>query len=149
MNMRTHDRSEDVKCLNVFLRNELSAVETYDQCIKKIDDARIASGLADLQNSHQLRAQLLRQKIAELGGEAENSSGMWGRFAKMVEGSASMFGERAAIAALEEGEDRGRDNYIEKSDDLSPELQRFVNAELLPEQRRSHDMLNRIQQMVH
>ncbi len=149
MNMRTHDRSEDVKCLNVFLRNELSAVETYDQCIKKIDDARIASGLADLQNSHQLRAQLLRQKIAELGGEAENSSGMWGSFAKMVEGSASMFGERAAIAALEEGEDRGRDNYIEKSDDLSPELQRFVNAELLPEQRRSHDMLNRIQQMVH
>ena len=149
MNMRTHDRSEDVKCLNVFLRNELSAVETYDQCIKKIDDAKIASGLADLQNSHQRRVQLLRLKIAELGGEPEDSSGMWGSFAKMVEGSAAMFGDRSAISALEEGEDRGRDNYIEKSDDLSPELQRFVNAELLPEQRRSHDMLNRIQQMVH
>ncbi len=149
MNMRTYDRSDDVKYLNVFLQNELSAVETYNQCIRKIDDAQIASGLADLQSSHQRRVQLLREKIRELGGTPKDSSGMWGSFAKMVEGSASLMGDRTAISALEEGEDRGRDDYIEKSDDLSPELQRFINAELLPEQRRSHDMLNRIQQMLH
>lgn len=149
MTMQTHNRSEDIKSLNVFLKNELSAVETYQQCINKIDDEKIAPSLADLQNSHERRVQLLRQKIAELGGDPVDSSGMWGSFAKMVEGGASLFGDRSAIAALEEGEDRGRDNYIEKSDDLSPELQRFVNAELLPEQRRSHDMLNRIQQLVH
>ncbi|MCR6651227.1 MAG: PA2169 family four-helix-bundle protein [Cellvibrionaceae bacterium] len=149
MTMQTYNRSDDVKCLNLFLKNELSAVETYQQCIKKLDDEKIASGLADLQNSHQRRVQLLRQKIAELGGDPVDSSGLWGSFAKMVEGSATVFGDKSAIAALEEGEDRGRDNYIDKSDDLSPEVQRFVNAELLPEQRRSHDMLNRIQQMVH
>lgn len=149
MNMRTQDRSDDVKCLNSFLQNELSAVETYNQCIKKVDDAQIATGLADLQNSHQRRVQLLRQKIQELGGNPKDSSGMWGSFAKAVEGSAALFGDRSAISALEEGEDRGRDEYVEKSDDLSPELQRFVNSELLPEQRRSHDMLNRIQSMLH
>jgi Domain of unknown function (DUF2383). len=149
MTMQTHNRSEDVNCLNVFLKNELSAVETYQQCINKVDDEKIAPSLADLQNSHERRAQLLRQKIVELGGTPVDSSGMWGSFAKMVEGGAGLFGDRSAIAALEEGEDRGRDNYIEKSDDLSPELQRFVNAELLPEQRRSHDMLNRIQKLVH
>lgn len=149
MTMQTYNRSDDVKCLNLFLKNELSAVETYQQCIKKLDDEKIASGLADLQNSHQRRVQLLRQKIAELGGDPVDSSGLWGSFAKMVEGSATVFGDKSAIAALEEGEDRGRDNYIDKSDELSPEVQRFVNAELLPEQRRSHDMLNRIQQMVH
>lgn len=149
MNMRTQDRSDDVKCLNSFLQNELSAVETYNQCIKKVDDAQIATGLADLQNSHQRRVQLLRQKIQELGGNPKDSSGMWGSFAKVVEGGAGLFGDRSAISALEEGEDRGRDEYVEKSDDLSPELQRFVNSELLPEQRRSHDMLNRIQSMLH
>lgn len=149
MNMRTYDRSQDVKSLNTFLKNELSAVETYNQCIKKLDDEKIASGLADLQSSHQRRVQLLRQKIRELGGTPEDTSGMWGSFAKMVEGGARMFGDRSAIAALEEGEDRGRDEYIEKSDDLSPEVQRFVNAELLPEQRRSHDVLNNIQKLVH
>jgi len=149
MNMRTQDRNDEVKCLNNFLQNELSAVETYNQCIKKVDDAQIATGLADLQNSHQRRVQLLRQKIQELGGKPKDSSGIWGSFAKVVEGSASIFGDRSAISALEEGEDRGRDEYIEKADDLSPELQRFVNSELLPEQRRSHDMLNRIQGMLH
>jgi hypothetical protein len=66
-----------------------------------------------------------------------------------VEGGARLFGDRSAIAVLEEGEDRGRDEYLEKSDNLSPEIQRFVTVELLPEQRRSHDMLNRIQQMLH
>jgi uncharacterized protein (TIGR02284 family) len=149
MNMRTQDRNDEVKCLNTFLQNELSAVETYNQCIKKVDDAQIATGLADLQNSHQRRVQLLRQKIQELGGKPKDSSGMWGSFAKVVEGSASIFGDRSAISALEEGEDRGRDEYIEKTDGLSPDLQRFVNSELLPEQRRSHDMLNRIQGMLH
>jgi uncharacterized protein (TIGR02284 family) len=149
MTMQTYNRGEDVDCLNVFLKNELSAVETYQQCINKLDDEKIATNLADLQSSHERRVQLLRQKIAELGGTPVDSSGMWGSFAKMVEGGAGIFGDRSAIAALEEGEDRGRDNYIDKSDDLSPEVQRFVNAELLPEQRRSHDMLNRIQQMVH
>lgn len=149
MNMRTYDRNEEVKCLNSFLKNELSAVETYQQCVEKLDDERIAATLADLQSSHARRVQLLRQKIRELGGTPTESSGMWGSFAKMVEGGASMFGDSSAISALEEGEDRGRDDYIEKSDDLSPEIQGFVNLELLPEQRRSHDMLNRVQELVH
>ncbi|MBC6904815.1 DUF2383 domain-containing protein [Saccharophagus sp. K07] len=149
MNMQTSDRSQDIKYLNSFLRSELSAVETYNQCIRKLDDSQIASGLSDLQISHQRRAELLREKIRELGGTPEDSSGLWGSFAKMVEGGAKLFGDRSAIAALEEGEDRGRDEYIEKSDSLSPEVQRFVNAELLPEQRRSHDVLNRIQKLVH
>ncbi|WP_187408601.1 DUF2383 domain-containing protein [Saccharophagus sp. K07] len=147
--MQTSDRSQDIKYLNSFLRSELSAVETYNQCIRKLDDSQIASGLSDLQISHQRRAELLREKIRELGGTPEDSSGLWGSFAKMVEGGAKLFGDRSAIAALEEGEDRGRDEYIEKSDSLSPEVQRFVNAELLPEQRRSHDVLNRIQKLVH
>lgn len=147
--MQTSDRSQDIKYLNSFLRSELSAVETYNQCIRKLDDSQIVSGLSDLQISHQRRAELLREKIRELGGTPEDSSGLWGSFAKMVEGGAKLFGDRSAIAALEEGEDRGRDEYIEKSDSLSPEVQRFVNAELLPEQRRSHDVLNRIQKLVH
>lgn len=149
MALQGHDYSADVKSLNAFLQNELSAVEAYHTCIKSLKDERVATGLADLQSSHQRRAMLLREKILELGGEPEDSSGLWGSFAKMVEGGASLLGDNSALSALEEGEDRGRDNYIEKSDDLSPELQRFVNAELLPEQRRTHDLLNSIQQSLH
>jgi uncharacterized protein (TIGR02284 family) len=149
MNMRTQNSSDDVKCLNGFLQNELSAVETYGQCLEKIDDAQISTSLADLQSSHQRRVQLLREKIRELGGTPKDSSGLWGSFAKLVEGGAKVFGDKSAISALEEGEDRGRDDYIEKCEDLSPAVQSFVSSQLLPEQRRSHDVLNRIQQMVH
>ena len=149
MSAQASDRSQDIKYLNAFLKSELSAVETYNQCIKKLDDVTVTSGLSDLQTSHQRRAELLRQKIRELGGTPEDSSGLWGSLAKAVEGGASLFGNRSSLAVLEEGEDRGRDEYIEKSDNLSPDLQRFVNAELLPEQRRSHDELNRIQQSLH
>jgi uncharacterized protein (TIGR02284 family) len=149
MKMQTQIRNDDMKCLNNFLQNELSAVETYSQCIKKMDDVEISTGLADLQSSHQRRVQLLREKIRELGGTPKDGSGMWGSFAKLVEGGASLLGDRSAISALEEGEDRGRDEYIEKCEDLSPAVQGFVSSELLPEQRRSHDMLNRIKKMVH
>lgn len=143
------NRENDVKYLNKFLKNELSAVETYTQCIEKADDARIVTGLTDLQNSHQRRVAMIRQKVRELGGQPEDSSGMWGSVAKITEGGARLFGDNSAISALEEGEDRGRDEYLEKCDELSPEVRTFVNMELIPEQQHTHDMLNRIQEMVH
>lgn len=149
MNMQTHSPSEDIKQLNSFLQDELAAVETYHQCIEKVDDARISSSLANLQQSHQTRADLLRRRIQEMGGTPEKSSGAWGVFSKMVEGSAKLFGDKSAISALEQGEDRGRDNYQEKIDKLAPENQSFITSEVLPEQHRSHDMLNRVREMLH
>lgn len=149
MNMQTYNSKEDIKQLNSFLQDELAAVETYHQCIEKVDDAQISASLANLQQSHQTRADLLTRRIQEIGGQPEKSSGMWGTVSKMVEGGARLFGDKSAISALEEGEDRGRDNYQGKIERLAPENQQFVSAELLPEQKRSHDMLNRVREMVH
>ncbi len=149
MNMQTNNAKEDIKQLNSFLQDELAAVETYHQCIEKVDDAQISASLANLQQSHQTRANLLTRRIQEIGGQPEKTSGMWGSVAKMVEGGAKLFGDKAAISALEQGEDRGRDNYQDKLDRLSLENQQFVSTELLPEQQRSHDMLNRVREMVH
>ncbi len=149
MTMHTQDAQQDIKYLNSFLQDELAAVETYGQCLEKVDDEIIASNLADLQESHQKRAQLLSQKIQELGGEPEQGSGMWGSFSKMVEGGAKLFGDKSAINALEQGEDRGNENYTEKTENLSPAAQSFIADSILPEQRRSHQMLNRVQEMVH
>lgn len=144
----TQNREQDIKYLNSFLRNELAAVETYGQCIDKVDDEKIAARLADLQDSHQKRASLLSQKILELGGEPDEGPGLWGNFSKMIEGGAKLFGERSAISALEQGEDRGRENYQEKIDKLSPDARSFIGAAILPEHLHSHDMLNRVQAMA-
>ncbi len=140
----------DVKKLNSFLRGELSAVETYDQCIAKIEkNSQIVGTLQDARNSHRQRAELLQTRVAELGGKPATSSGAWGSFAKLVEGGAKAFGESAAVAALEEGEDHGRDDYKRELNDVTPETGTFIRTQLWPAQLQTHDALSRLKKMVH
>lgn len=137
------ETKDDITQLNSFLRGELSAVETYDQAIAKLgDDPAVRGKLDNCRTSHQLRATLLREEIRRRGGEPAEGSGPWGAFAQLVEGGAKLFGKKAALAALEQGEDHGREDYRAELDDLSPELRRFVEGKLLPEQLRTHDALS-------
>jgi hypothetical protein len=59
-----------------------------------------------------------------------------------VEGSAKVFGESAAIAALEEGEDHGRDDYRSDIDELTPATRAFITKEIIPEQELTHQILS-------
>jgi uncharacterized protein (TIGR02284 family) len=135
-------RETDVDQLNSFLRGEISAVETYDQALEKLrDHPQLVTVLRDCRESHQRRVELLRQEVARAGGEPATGSGIWGGLAKLVEGGAKAFGDKAAIAALEEGEDHGRDDYREDVDELSPAIRALVESRLLPEQMRTHDAI--------
>ncbi len=136
-------KEQDLDQLNSMLRGERAAVETYAQCIEKLATSRFAPELAPLKASHATRVGKLTSKITELGGEADTTSGAWGSFAKLVEGGASVFGERAAIAALEEGEDHGKKEYADLQK-LSLDTRRFVETELAPEQKRTHDAMRSI-----
>lgn len=137
----------DLDRLNSMLRGERAAVESYDQCIAKLANSRFAPQLSPLKASHATRITKLTGKITEMGGEADTTSGAWGSFVKLVEGGAAMFGERAAVAALEEGEDHGKKEYAQL-DKLSEDTRRFVEMELVPEQRRTHDALSSIKRAM-
>jgi uncharacterized protein (TIGR02284 family) len=132
------DTGKIVDALNKFLRGELSAVETYGQAIERLRTSTFATELFDNQRSHQERVELLRQQVVQLGGEPAKSSGLWGGFAKLVEGGAKVFGEKAAVAALEEGEDHGLRLYRNELDSLDLGTRDVVDRILLPEQERSH-----------
>src|SRR5437868_10241429 len=94
--------------LNKLLRGELSAVETYQMALDKLEkDSSARFEVETNMASHQNRAMMLRDAILAIGGEPAKGSGPWGIVAKAVEGGAQLFGEKAAIAALEEGEDHG------------------------------------------
>lgn len=149
METQAHDPKADIEQLNAFLRDELSAVETYQQCIEKIDKPELASSLTDLQRSHQKRATLLSHRVQELGGTPKMDTGIWGGFAKLVEGGAKMFGEKSALSALEEGEDRGKKSYAKGTEKLSPANQSFINSTILPEHHHSHDALNQLKSTLH
>lgn len=139
---------QSIDTLNSFLRGEISAVETYRQAIEKLSDHPLRLQLKECQQSHQRRVDALQQWVRQLGGTPSESSGVWGAFAKAFEGSAKVFGVKAAVAALEEGEDHGRDDYRRDLDQLDTESRRFIENQILPEQERTHSLLSSYKKML-
>lgn len=139
----------DVETLNSFLRGEISAVETYRQAIGRISDESLRSQLEACQRDHEHRVSALRERIEKLGGTPAESSGPWGTFARLVEGGAAMLGDKAAIQALEEGEDHGLADYRRDVDQVHGEARRFVRMELLPAQKRTHERVSKLKRTLH
>jgi hypothetical protein len=143
------ETDKSVDTLNGLLRGEISAVETYRQAIEKLGSSSTRPQLEDCRRSHEHRVARLRDQVARLGGEPVRDSGAWGAFARLFEGGAKAFGERAAIAALEEGEDHGLKLYrgdLEKLDAMSRTL---VEQELLPAQEQTHQSMSTLKRTLH
>jgi uncharacterized protein (TIGR02284 family) len=134
--------------LNDLLRAELASVETYDLALKRVRDAELASALRQIRESHDRRAALLREKIRSMGGLPAPGSGVWGAFARLVQRGADLLGNRAALAALEEGEDQGKKRYTRDLDELDEATRQFVLHELSPEQMRTHDLAQSLKRVV-
>src|SRR5262245_24778894 len=127
--------------LNSLLRGEMSAVETYHLALVKVKVPTARTELTECERSHELRVRKLRDRVLELGGKPAESSGVWGAFRKLIETSAAVLGDKAAIAALEEGEDRGVTDYrsaIHETEGLDAESRGLIEDELLPAQMRTH-----------
>lgn len=140
--------SPDIEQLNALLRGEISSVETYTQALRAIEDDALASQLELCRASHLHRAEALAKKIDELGGSPAQGSGLWGGFAKLVEGGATLAGASSAIGALEEGEDREREDYRRAVEKLEGAARTFIQA-LLPEQQKTHRVLSQLKHTVH
>lgn len=138
-----------IDSLNTLLRGELSAVETYKQAMERLgDDFQARAELAECLAGHEDRVQRLRQLVLSLGGTPSTSSGPWGSFARMVEGTAKLLGSKAAIAALEEGEDHGLKEYRDVLEKLDPTTRQTVVSELLPGQQETHDQLSQLERTL-
>jgi hypothetical protein len=138
-------QKSSVDQLNHYLRGEISAVETYRMALDKVDPGSPARGeLEACLQSHQARVILLQDAIVAAGGTPAESSGPWGVFAKAVEGGARILGDKAAVAALEEGEDHGLKDYqadVKDVSNLDTTMWTLVSNRLVPEQQRTHDRI--------
>jgi uncharacterized protein (TIGR02284 family) len=141
-------RTNTVDQLNSFLRGELSAAETYRQAISKLPASINRMTFEQCARSHQDRADLLTREVRRLGGDPAKDSGAWGTFAKLVATSAQAFGEKAAIMALEEGEDHGRNDYQRDLDELEAEARSLIVQQVLPEQLRTHSAMSALKKTV-
>jgi uncharacterized protein (TIGR02284 family) len=141
--MATVSVDRTIDQLNSLLRGEISAVETYEQAITKVDDehASDATALRAIAQEHGEHAQALREEIRRLGGEADDSSGAWGAWAKTVEGTAKLFGDTSALKALKEGEEHGLKDY-EDADDIDETARGLIMTRLIPAQQRHIETLD-------
>ena len=145
----TNQTDKSVDQLNSFLRGEMSAVQTYNIALEKIErTSTVRPMLETCQLSHARRVAALTQAIAARGGKPADSSGPWGMFAKVVEQSATVLGEKAAISALEEGEDHGLHDYQDDLEKLDAATRQIVVSELLPEQQRTHQTMSSLKKSL-
>src|SRR4030095_4426391 len=117
--MTTTSVNQRIEQLNSLLRGEISAVETYKQAIEKVEDEHTSDALAlrAIATEHGESAQTLRDEVRRLGGEADDSSGPWGAWAKVVQSTAKLFGDASALKSLKEGEEHGLKDYRDAIDD--------------------------------
>ena len=126
--------------LNSLLRGELSAIETYEQALRKLDGpgTDFADQLVHFAAEHSKTVDALKGRVTVMGGECATSSGVWGAWAKVVQGSTRIFGDGSAIKALKEGEEHGLKDYQDALEDqeLDEGSRLLIESELIPRQRK-------------
>ena len=135
--------------LNSFLRGEISAAETYRMAIEKASgnaesSERSLGLLREIQAEHGRAAQAIRDRVRELGGEPEDSSGAWGVWAKFAQGVGNLLGETASLKALKEGEEHGLKDYVAGVDSIDSSSGDLVQNQLIPAQQRHINLLEQL-----
>ncbi len=127
--------SPDIEYLDVILRGELAAVETYDQVLEKFAGKLTSSDLIKVRDEHKQHITLLNEQLVKFGATPSTTSGTWGTFTGAVTSVAKLIGPETALAALKQGEEHGIAQYekaIERKD-LSAETIALLRTELLPQ----------------
>lgn len=133
----------DTEQLNLILRVELAAVESYTRCLESLQNESLREPLRSIRMSHQRRVKVLEERIERLGAEAVSSAGLWGGVARAIGSTLSLVGANAALAALRQGERQGESEYRRSLAKLSPIQRRFVEVQLIPEQARSYELIQK------
>ena len=128
-----------IETLNKLLKNELSATETYQQTLDILrEDAELGDSVAlmPIYENHKEAVSSLQAQIRYLGGTPTEEPGVWGTWAKIVLGGATLMGKETVLMALQEGEKNGTEDYEEalKITELSSDIKSLIKTKLLPDQ---------------
>ncbi len=126
--------------MNKLLTSELSAIETYKQALEKKDtDPEHVTAIDELSailDDHQRAASRIEAAIRQKGGVPVHSSGAWGTWSTIVMGTAQLFGDKAALKVLKEGEESGLKEYADVLSDTGiPQDQKTLISDLVASQR--------------
>ena len=142
--MQTTTGRYQAECTNNLIRREISAIETYDQIIEKFRGKALESSLREMREDHLKAWTILQQHVATAQQPA--GSGAWGAWAKFTAGAAKMFGDKAALKALKEGEEHGVKDYEDAIRDhgIDDTLREAIESSFIPQQRKHIASLSRM-----
>ncbi|MBP7860618.1 DUF2383 domain-containing protein [bacterium] len=126
--------------LNDLLRGEMSAYETYGKALESVKECSCTTQLETAMACHKKRSQVIAAKVKAMGAEPSETSGGWGTFSNSMEAEAGIFGEKAAINMLEEGEDYGLKQYKELWKDSNSTVSKVIQ-DFLPKQQETHRVM--------
>jgi bacterioferritin (cytochrome b1) len=132
-----------IDALNSYLRNELSAVETYDVALGNVKQLGMSALLEDSKRSHLARVELLRRRIVQLGGHPTENPGAWRLLAEAMEAGTKL-DHKVNISALEEFEYLDLQRYRDELLKLDEQTQLLVREHVLPAQERTYRTIKSI-----
>lgn len=134
-----------MKQIDELIRGEIAAVKSFEAVLGKIKDDNERRELMNLRDDHQKAVQSLKRYVSGDFNEGSMGAGAWGSFTTAFAGGASFFGDKAALQALKVGEEHGVNEYKQALNDntIQPEVRRVIESELLPNQQRHIQLINR------
>jgi hypothetical protein len=126
----------NIELLNTFLKDELSATETYQQALDNLkEDTELgqSESLTPIYVEHKEAVSSIQALINRLGGTPAEDSGVWGTWTHIVIGGAKFLGKKATLKALQEGEKNGAEGY-EKAlldTELPNDIRSLIETKLL------------------
>ena len=139
----------NIELLNKFLKDELSATETYQQALDKLkENAELgkSDSLTPIYDDHKEAVSSLQALINRLGGTPAEDSGVWGTWSHIVIGGAKILGKKATLKALQEGEKNGAEDY-EKAlleTELPLDIRSLIETKLLVSKQANIRTLDRL-----
>jgi demethoxyubiquinone hydroxylase (CLK1/Coq7/Cat5 family) len=131
------------------LQDEMAAVETYSKASGSIKSETTKSTLLELNAVHENRVKLLQGAITVQGGQLPTSSGLWGKFATLLEGGAAVLGDKSIVATLEECEVKLLADYKSDLEVFDDSEHKMIFTQLLPEQQALYEKILALHKGLH
>jgi|AntAceMinimDraft_11_1070367.scaffolds.fasta_scaffold41115_2 uncharacterized protein (TIGR02284 family) len=128
---------KNTEVLHEVLKGEIAATETYRQVLEKLDDDANRNFVNKIYDDHEGAVSQLKLHAAIHGETPLKESGAWGTFAQAYTGAAKIFGDKAALGALESGEEHGLTQYQDALNDESvdPLCKADIRNTFIPQQK--------------
>lgn len=134
--------------LNKFVGNELFAVDIYTCAIDNICDADVREKLEMVHDQHMERAQLLQQRVEDLGGMPRSRGYRTRAIYQVLESSGCALGEKVTVMALEEEEAKSLEDYRHIPCMLDEESINLILTDLLPGQTKTRKSMKALRESL-